>query len=103
MYAVVRISGYQCLVKEGDVITVPRQAAEPGTGVAADVLFLRTDDRAIVGRPSVPGASVETKVVEHVRADKVMTYKFIRRETYRRKKGHRQQLTRLKVSKIALA
>jgi len=100
MYAIVRLSGCQYLVKEGDVVTVPHLESEPGTKVPLEVLFLRTDDKAVVGSPIVPGAQVEAEVVGHIRAGKVMTYKFIRRENYRRKKGHRQQLTRVKIAQI---
>lgn len=100
MYAIVRVSGCQYLVKEGDVVTVPRLESDPGTTVPLDVLFLRTDDKAIVGSPTVPGANVDAEVVSHVRADKVTTYKFTRRSNYRRKKGHRQQLTRVKIARI---
>jgi large subunit ribosomal protein L21 len=100
MYAIVRVSGSQYLVKEGDVVTVPRLQSEPGATVPLDVLFLRTDDQAVVGTPTVPGAQVEAQVVGHTRADKVTVYKFIRRESYRRKKGHRQQWTRVKIARI---
>jgi len=101
MYAIVRVSGCQYLVKEGDVVTVPLLESEPGTTVPLDVLFLRTDDKAVVGSPTVPGAQVEAEVVDHIRAEKVTIYKFIRRENYRRKKGHRQQLTRVKIARIS--
>jgi len=100
MYAIVRVAGCQYLVKEGDVVTVPHLGSEPGTTVPLEVLFLRTDDKAVVGSPSVPGAQVEAEVVDHIRAAKVTIYKFIRRENYRRKKGHRQQLTRVKIARI---
>jgi large subunit ribosomal protein L21 len=100
VYAIVRVSGCQYLVKEGDIVTIPRQESEPGTTMPLDVLFLRTDDKAIVGSPTVPGAKVDAEVVGHVRAAKVMTYKFTRRSNYRRKKGHRQQLTRVRIARI---
>jgi len=100
MYAIVRVSGCQYLVKEGDVVTVPHLESEPGTTVPLEVLFLRTDDKAVVGSPTVPGARVDADVVGHIRASKITIYKFIRRENYRRKKGHRQQLTRVKIARI---
>lgn len=101
MYAIVKIAGFQHLVKEGETITVPRMAAAPGENVRlGDVLFVRTTDDTVVGRPTVPDAYVEASVVDHPRADKVTIYKFIRRENYRRKKGHRQELTRIRISKI---
>jgi len=100
MYAIVKIAGCQFMVKEGDVLTVPHLESEPGTTVPFEVLFLRTDDKAVVGNPTVPGASVEAEVVDHIRNSKITIYKFIRRENYRRKKGHRQQMTRVKIARI---
>jgi large subunit ribosomal protein L21 len=100
MYAIVKVAGCQYLVKEGDVVTVPHLQSEPGSTVPLDVLFLRTDDKAIVGSPTVLGAEVRAEVVDHIRASKITIYKFIRRENYRRKKGHRQQLTRVKIARI---
>jgi large subunit ribosomal protein L21 len=103
MYAIVRVSGCQFLVKEGDVVTVPLIEAEPGTTVPLEVLFLRTEEKAVVGTPTVAGARVDGEVVGHSHAPKVTIYKFIRRENYRRKKGHRQQLTRVKIARISPA
>jgi large subunit ribosomal protein L21 len=100
MYAIVKVAGCQYLVKQGDIVTVPHLESEPGTTVPLEVLFLRTDDKAVVGNPTVPGALVEAEVVSHFRAAKVTIFKFIRRENYRRKKGHRQQLTRVKIARI---
>ena len=100
MYAVIRISGFQSLVKEGDIVTVPLQQAEPGAKVPVEVLFVRTDDATHIGTPVLANAGVEVEVVDHFRADKVRTFKFIRRENYHPKSGHRQHLTRVKIGRI---
>ena len=101
MYAIVKIGGSQFLVKEGERLTVPHLTAEPGTTVRLeDVLFVRTDAAALIGRPKVSDAFVEAEVIDQIRTDKVTIHKFIRRENYRRKKGHRQQMTRVKVTRI---
>jgi large subunit ribosomal protein L21 len=101
MYAVIRISGTQHIAREGEVLTVPHQEAEAGQSLRIDeVLLVRTDDKVTVGRPAVAGAYVEAEVVDHPRSKKVSLFKFIRRENYRRKKGHRQQLTRIRVQRI---
>ncbi len=101
MYAVVEISGFQYLVHEGETLVVPRLSGEPGTDLRIEkVLLVKTDTELKLGRPHVGSAYVEAKVVDHLRADKVTSFKFIRRENYRRKKGHRQPLTRIAVSKI---
>ncbi len=101
MYAIVRVAGMQYLVREGETVTVPLLRAEPGSSVTLDdVLFVRTDKDLKVGRPQVADACVQAEVLDHIRADKVTTFKFIRRENYRRRKGHRQGLTRIRVTKI---
>jgi len=102
MYAVVRVAGMQYMVREGETVTVPLLQAEPGSSVTLDdVLAVRTENDLKVGRPRLADARVEAEVVDHIRADKVTTFKFIRRENYRRRKGHRQGLTRVRVTKIA--
>ncbi|MFO7638006.1 MAG: 50S ribosomal protein L21 [bacterium] len=101
MYAVVRIAGFQFLAREGETITVPRLEAETGSTVRFDdVLFLRTAGEAQVGTPGLKDSYIEAEVIAHPRADKVTVFKFRRRENYRRKRGHRQQLTKLRVAKI---
>ncbi len=102
MYAVVKISGFQYLVKVGDVITVPRLADNaPGGQVKFnDVLMVKTNDTAVVGKPVVPNAYVAGTVIDHPRGKKVTVFKFIRRENYRRKKGHRQLFTRVQITEI---
>ena len=103
MYAVVRFYGFQYLVQEGEKVSVPRLASEAGAKVTLDdVLLLKTDKDVLVGTPRVPGATVEAKVVEHTRNPKVMIGKFIRRENYRRKKGHKQPMTEIEVTRIGL-
>lgn len=104
MYAVVKIGGFQYLVKPGEVVTVPRLKGEAGSTVRFDdVLFVRTDEKAIVGTPLVANSNVEASIVDHIRKEKVTVYKFIRRENYRRKKGHRQPMTRIRITKIDYA
>lgn len=101
MYAVVRVAGTQHIVKEGDVLLIPHQQAEPGTTlIFEDILALHSDKRFTVGQPRIPGATVEAVVVEHPRLPKVTTIKFIRRENYRRRKGHRQQVTKVRITSI---
>jgi large subunit ribosomal protein L21 len=101
MYAIVRIAGSQFIVKEGETVTVPHLDAPTGTTVRLDdVLFLRGRQDAVVGNPRVSGSYVEAEVVDHPRADKITVFKFRRRENYRRKRGHRQQLTRVRIARI---
>ncbi len=101
MFAIVRIKGFQFFAKVGEKLLVPKMDAEPNsTATLDDVIFLKTDNQAIVGKPKVAGASVDVKVLSHTRAPKVTTFKFIRRENYRRLKGHKQPLTQIEVTNI---
>lgn len=97
MYAVVKTGGKQYRVAEGDYFTVEKIEAEVGATVTlSDVLAV--DGK--IGAPFVAGASVVTTVLEQGRADKVLIFKKKRRHNYRRKNGHRQMETVLKVTAI---
>lgn len=101
MFAIVRIKGFQFFAKPGERITVPKLDLEPNSIISFDdIIFLKVDNQTLIGNPKVKGASVEAKVLKHTRAEKVTTFKFIRRENYRRLKGHKQHLTELEITKI---
>ncbi len=100
MFAIVRTGGKQYRVAVGDQITVERLEGEVGAEVAlADVLALGGEVPK-VGTPTVPGASVTAKIVQQPRGAKVIVFKKKRRKNYRRKRGHRQELTVLKIQRI---
>ncbi|HVO04205.1 MAG TPA: 50S ribosomal protein L21 [Candidatus Cybelea sp.] len=104
MYAVIKTGGKQYKVANGDVILVERLEAEQGQTIALDQVLMIGDGANItVGQPTVQGASVAAEVVEHPRADKVIIFKKNRRHNYRRKNGHRQLLTALKITEIRAA
>lgn len=101
MYAIVNIAGKQYRVGENDKIFVPRLSEEVGKKVKLDeVLLVSKDGSVSVGTPHVKGAAVDAKVVEHVKADKVVVFKKKRRKGYRVKNGHRQPLTQIEITKI---
>ena len=101
MYAIVEIAGQQFQVKEGAVVRVPKLDLEEGARqVLSEVLLVRTDGTTQVGSPHVDGASVETTVLGHGRAEKIVVFKIKRRKNYRRRRGHRQNYTELKVDGI---
>jgi len=101
MYAVIRTGGKQYKVAANDVIRVERLAGEAGETVRlAEVLMVGEGEQATVGSPLVAGASVAATLVEHVQDDKVLIFKKKRRHNYRRKRGHRQGLSVLKVTEI---
>ena len=102
MYAVIRTGGKQYKVAANDVIRVERLAGEAGETVRfAEVLMVGEGEQATLGTPLVAGASVAATLVKHVQDDKVLIFKKKRRHNYRRKRGHRQSLTVLKITGIA--
>jgi large subunit ribosomal protein L21 len=102
MYAVIRTGGKQYKVAKDDVIVVETLAAEAGATVTLDEVLLVADGAATtVGTPTVSGAEVTATVVEHKQGDKVLIFKKRRRHNYRRKIGHRQPLTVLKITGIS--
>ena len=101
MYAIVATSGKQFRVSEGDRIIVDRVSANVGQTVRLDsVLMVGGDDRPMVGTPFVEGAAVEATVVSHRAGDKVIVFKFEARKRKRRKTGHRQLLSELRIGAI---
>ena len=101
MFAVVDIAGQQFKVEENNKYYVPKLKVEPETDITFDrVLMLSDENQTKVGAPLVAGVTVVAKVLEHVKDDKVIVFKKKRRKSYRRLKGHRQQLTRIEVTKI---
>lgn len=104
MYAVIRTGGKQYRVARNEVIEVEKLDAEPGTTVAFDeVLLVGEGESATVGTPLVAGASVSATVLDQTRGEKVIVFKKRRRKNYRRRNGHRQYLTVVRVTDITLA
>ena len=102
MYAVIKTGGKQYRVAPEDVITVERLEGEAGAAVTlSNVLMVDSDAGLKVGAPLVAGASVSATIVEQTRGEKVIIFKKRRRKHYRRKNGHRQDLTVLKITGIA--
>jgi len=104
MYAVIKTGGKQYKVAKNDVILVEKIEGEAGASVTlAEVLMIGDGANITVGQPTVKGASVAAEVVEQAKADKVIIFKKNRRHNYRRKRGHRQKLTALKIVDIKAA
>ncbi len=104
MFAVIRTGGKQYKVAAGDEIRVERLEGEPGAEVRLDeVLMIGEGETARVGTPTVEGASVAAEIVDQMRDKKVMIFKKRRRKNYRRRKGHRQHLTVLRIKDIEAA
>jgi len=104
MFAVIKTGGKQYKVKKDDKFEIEKLEAEAGKKVTFDeVLFVGDDKKSTVGTPLVKGASVEAEIVDHVRGPKITVFKKKRRQNYRRKKGHRQDLTLVKITNIKAA
>ncbi|MFQ5882728.1 MAG: 50S ribosomal protein L21 [Candidatus Methylomirabilales bacterium] len=103
MYAVVETGGKQYRMAPGEVIAVERLPGSVGEVIELSrVLLVGEGEKIQVGSPVVPGAKIRARILGQVRGRKVAVFKFRRREKYRRKTGHRQQLTRLQVEEIAV-
>lgn len=104
MYAIVEISGHQYKVTKNDVVFVHKLAKNADEKFDIDRVLLVADDKGTVkiGTPVVEGAKVTATVLDQVKADKILVYKKKRRKQYERRRGHRQQLTKLKIDTISL-
>lgn len=104
MYAVVDNGGKQYRVEAGTTLVIDRLDAEAGASVVFDRVLLIGDDETItVGTPTVEGAAVHATVVEHGRGPKIIVFRFRPKAHYRRRTGHRSELTRVRIDEIATA
>ena len=102
MVAVVEIAGQQFKVAEKGRYNVPRLKEDPDSTVTFDKVILLADDKGTkVGVPSVSGAKVSAKVLEHFKDEKVIVFKKKRRTGYQKSNGHRQMLTKIEITKIS--
>jgi large subunit ribosomal protein L21 len=101
MFAVIRTGGKQYRVAPNDIIEVEKIAGKPGDIVElAEVILLGGEGGPKTGSPTIAGALVAAEVLAQTRADKIVVFKKKRRKNYRRKKGHRQALTALRITEI---
>lgn len=101
MYAIVSINGVQHRVEPDAVLDVHRLKGDPGQTLTFEQVLLVSDgDRIAVGAPFVKGASLTAELVEHRRGEKIRVFKFKRRREYRKRRGHRDELTRIRVKAI---
>ena len=103
MFAIVEIAGQQFKVAKDQKVFVHRLDAKTGDKVSFDQVFMMADgDKVTVGAPAVANASVEAKVVRHLKDDKVIVFKKKRRKGYRVKNGHRQSLTEIVIESVGV-
>ncbi len=100
-YAVIETGGKQYRVQQGDVLDVELLDAEAGASVEFNALAVSNGSELSIGTPVVDGAKVKASVVEDLRGKKIYSFKKKRRKGYRRKIGHRQDLTKIKVEEIS--
>ena len=102
MYAIIEAAGKQFRAEPDSTLRIPRLSAEPGEKVTFDVLLAEADGKVQVGQPSLEGSSVAAEVVRHGRGEKIVVFKRKRRKNYRRKQGHRQDFTEVRVIDITI-
>jgi large subunit ribosomal protein L21 len=100
MFAIIKTGGKQYRVAAQDVITVGKLAGAPGDVVAFEEVLLVGGDTVVVGHPTVAGATVAGELVEHRRGAKVIVFKKRRRKNSRRKRGHRQDFSVIRITEI---
>jgi large subunit ribosomal protein L21 len=104
MFAIVKTGGKQYRVAPGDQIVVERIAGDVGSNVSlSEVLAIGGDAVPVIGTPLVADAAVSARIVQQPRGTKVIVFKKKRRKNYRRKRGHRQELTVLRIEAINTA
>ena len=104
MYAVVKTGGKQYRVSKDDKLIIDRVSGEAGDKITLDeVLLLGDGDKVEFGKPTVKGASVGATLLKQTRGEKIVVFKHKRRKNYRRKQGHRQDLSLIQISEISSA
>lgn len=101
MYAIVKVSGRQYRMEEGQQLYLNRLEGDEGDKVSFDEVLLKDNDGKVeVGAPTISGAKVDAKILEHLKGDKVVVFKKKRRKGYQKKNGHRQYLTKVQIEGI---
>ena len=100
MFAIIKTGGKQYKVSEGDIIKVEKIEAEAGDKIEFDQVLMVAGDDVKVGSPVVGGAKVSAEVLDQKKDKKIVIFKFKAKKNYRKKKGHRQPYTLVKIEKI---
>lgn len=100
MYAIIKTGGKQYVVEEGKVISIEKLDVEEGAEVTFDAVLLVSGDDVKIGQPNVAGAKVTGKVLEQGKERKIRIFKYKAKSNYRRRQGHRQPFTKVKIEKI---
>jgi large subunit ribosomal protein L21 len=100
-FAVIKTGGKQYIVKEGDVISVEKLVHETDAITFDQVLLLADDEKTTIGQPLVAGAKVSATVIAEGKGDKKMVFRYKAKTRYKKKKGHRQPFTEVKINSIS--
>ena len=103
MYALIEFKGKQYKAESGSLLKVARIDEEPGTSFDIDSVLLLAGDTISVGAPYVPGAKVSAHIESHEKDKKIIVFKYKPKKDYRRKYGHRQQYSLIKIESIILS
>jgi large subunit ribosomal protein L21 len=102
VYAIFETGGKQYKASKGDIVYVEKLDAEPGKLVSFDALVVADGDDIKIGTPIVEGAKVRAKIVEHGKENKVVIFKYKAKRNYRKKQGHRQPFTKIRITSIGV-
>lgn len=101
MYAIIRDRGMQYRVEQGQVLNIDLIAAEPGSEIElSEVLLVGNGDEIKVGAPLVSGAKVRAEVLGEAKGEKIVVFRYRNKKRFRRRTGHRQHYTKIKISEI---
>ncbi|MDC9701258.1 MAG: 50S ribosomal protein L21 [Alphaproteobacteria bacterium] len=103
MYAVIKTGGKQYRVASGDILKIEKLPAQIGVNVEFDQVLMVVDDETVIGSPLIEGARVTAEVIEHSRGKKIIIFKKSRRKHYRRRNGHRQHETIVRIGEVSLS
>ncbi|MEO8178940.1 MAG: 50S ribosomal protein L21 [Deltaproteobacteria bacterium] len=99
--AIFRTGGQQFRVSEGDTLRIATLVGEAGQAVVFDEVLAVLGDTTAIGQPLVKGAQIKAEIVQHGRGEKIIVFKFRRRKRFKRKMGHRQNFTEVKITSIS--
>ncbi len=102
MFAIVQTGGKQYNVTEGDIIKVEKLSNAVGDKISLEVLLVSDGNKTVAGTPTVKGAEVTAEVLSHGKGDKIVVYKYKPKKNERKKQGHRQPWTELKIASIKM-
>ena len=102
MYAIFETGGKQYKASKGDIVFVEKLDGDPGKLVSFDALVVADGDDIKIGTPTVEGAKVRAKIVEHGKEKKVVTFKYKPKRNFRKKQGHRQPFTKIRITSIGV-